>query len=144
MATVMDMDRVSKWKCIFCGSKLKMKADALGNTSGKMISYSLICCHCGHVDTFAITKGGIAVAVAGAQRVGEVKLSCGCSYNEKRFCKNFDCEYRLNGPHEKPEPTRVKPAPKEIAPEQEIRTEPTNEDSYGSMVVPIERKDYRS
>ena len=90
----MDNDRIRRWKCLICGSKQKRRIDIKGNT-GKLISYSLLCCNCGHLDTFALNTSAIDVVLCGNEsKVGSVDMYCPLLLEDMSFCTNTKCKYR--------------------------------------------------
>lgn len=94
MSVEMNMDRIRKWKCVFCGSKEKRKLDTV-TKDGKINGYSLMCCNCGHIDSFALDSSAIPMFVCGqSANVKEIKVSCALSNDEIQFCKNSNCVYR--------------------------------------------------
>lgn len=90
----MDMDRVRRWKCLYCGSKLKRKLDVV-DTNNKIIGYSLMCCNCGHLDNFALSSSALPMFICGQHgSVSKINIKCPLSNDELQFCKNFRCNYR--------------------------------------------------
>ena len=93
-------NRIGKWKCAFCGSRFKKLIHIEGSnnkSNGNDIGYSMACCHCGHVENFALTYDAIPVFVAGLKegRVTGLNIECGIDADEvRRFCKHHCCECR--------------------------------------------------
>lgn len=107
----MNRDRINSLQCDFCGSRQKKIIDVFG-IKGKRIGYAILCCNCGHVDSFAHTNSGLAALVVGdATKVSETKISCGMKLKDVEFCNNISCPYRPF-PEEEPAPrpgTTIKP-----------------------------------
>lgn len=94
MSVDMNMDRIRRWKCAFCGSKLKRKLDAVTG-SGKQIGYSLMCCNCGHIDHFALSSSAIPMYVCGERgEVNKIDITCPLSEDDLKFCNKTKCPYR--------------------------------------------------
>lgn len=90
----MSLSRISKWKCLFCGSRQKKKIDIYGKSDRK-IGYAIQCCNCGHVDRFAQTQSGIELIVAGDYtKVDSIDITCGLECEEyKGYCNVNSCSY---------------------------------------------------
>lgn len=94
MSVEMNMDRIRRWKCSFCGSKEKRKIDAITGDNN-IIGYSLSCCNCGHIDNFAISPSAIPMYVCGQKgNVKEIRITCALSDDDIDFCKNTKCPHR--------------------------------------------------
>lgn len=94
MSVKMDMDRIRRWKCLFCGSTEKRKLDTV-RQDGKVIGHSLMCCNCGHIDNFALDSSAIPMFICGkSNNVKEIKISCTLSDEDLKFCKRLKCPYR--------------------------------------------------
>lgn len=95
MSVDMNMDRIRRWKCVFCGSKLKRKLDAVVSGNKKTIGYSLMCCNCGHIDHFALSPSAIPMYICGQRgEVDKINISCPLSEDDLKFCNNTKCTYR--------------------------------------------------
>lgn len=106
MSEMMTMDRINRWKCVFCGSNLKRKLDATTG-SGKVIGYSLMCCNCGHVDNFALSTAAIPMYTCGEKgEVETINIKCPLSEKEVEFCMHKNCAYRPHPDKEKDKPRR--------------------------------------
>lgn len=102
MSMDMNMDRIRRLKCQFCGSKLKRKLDAVTGND-KVVGYSLMCCNCGHIDNFALSSSVIPMYLCGQRgEVEKINIKCpffedGYSVDKKDLltdCKNISCPYR--------------------------------------------------
>lgn len=88
----MDEKRINEWKCSFCGSKQK-KIIQLFNDSGTEVGYSLHCCNCGNINTFALHGDAISAAIGYMNKISKRKIICG--YSEKvKNCSFIDCPFR--------------------------------------------------
>lgn len=87
----MDAERIAKWKCLICGSKKKKVSTASKN--GNKVGFSMICCECGHVDSFATDAGAIPAFTIGLSsgKISDVEISCGCTEYDRKTCENHDC-----------------------------------------------------
>ena len=91
---VMDEDRISRWKCLCCGSKQKKVIDHL-NYSNKKIGYTLHCCNCGHIDNFALTAAAIDLMTrANAGKLETSCTDCGLMERDLYTCPAVTCKYR--------------------------------------------------
>lgn len=91
---VMDEDRISRWKCLCCGSKQKKVIDHL-NYSNKKIGYTLHCCNCGHIDNFALTSAAIELMTrANAEKLRLSCTRCGLLERDLYTCPAVTCKYR--------------------------------------------------
>lgn len=107
MSVDMNMDRIRRWKCVFCGSKLKRKLDAVVSGSGRLIGYSLMCCNCGHIDHFALSPSAIPMYICGERgEVDKINIFCPLTDDELKFCGNKKCPYRPNQ-EEKPQSSSI-------------------------------------
>ena len=90
----MNIDRIRRWKCLFCGSRQKRKIE-IKDRYGKRAGYSLLCCNCGHIDNFALSPTGISVYVCGKESlINNVDIKCPFDLDDISFCKNVKCSYR--------------------------------------------------
>lgn len=100
----MTRDRISKLRCIACGSTDKRIALL---KSGKVsIGFATICCNCGHMHKYvfrnkerSLDEFNIACMLKGSFTINEIK--CGSKY---AFCPNKQC------PYWKGEPTKHTPS----------------------------------
>lgn len=108
MSVKMDEDRIKRWKCLFCGSTSKRKADAI-RTDGEIIGYSIMCCNCGHLDNFATQPSkALPMFICGVKNdVKEIKITCALDDDSVEFCKNKKCIYR---PSKEKESTNKSPS----------------------------------
>lgn len=145
MAVKMDASRISKWQCIFCGSRNKKIATATkrGETrEGTEVGFSMICCSCGHVDNFATAFEGIPVYAVGSNGdLTKFNVACGCPETVNSTCEDMACPCRKKEPvpevpAEPPRPVvpplSVPTPPKKIA--NEIGGEPDQ-----SMILHLDR-----
>lgn len=115
----MNDDRINSLQCDFCGSRQKKKISFIG-INGKRIGYSILCCNCGHIDSFAHTASGLAALTIGDNhKVSDTKIVCGMKLKDVEFCNNISCPYRPM-PEEDP-PVRPKPT---VKPVEEIKENP--------------------
>lgn len=115
MPKVMDMDRITKWKCLYCGSKLKRKVDVSKSDTGAPLSYSLCCCSCGHVANFAITQKGLIAIATSTQNIGTSTKTYCAAPPDKNFCQNRkDCKFYTGDKEDNKPVSDLKPAPKVI------------------------------
>ena len=90
----MDEDRISRWKCIFCGSRQKKIIEHF-STANKKIGYTLHCCNCGHIDNFALTAAAIELMTqANSGRLGNSCTTCGLLEKDLYTCPAVTCKYR--------------------------------------------------
>lgn len=92
MPLKMDAERVAKWKCLLCGSKLKRTVTAFKNNT--KMGFSMVCCSCGHTDNFVTNLDAIPIYTVGAgagDRLTEIKIACGCSESDANICDQTTC-----------------------------------------------------
>ena len=96
----LDEDRISRWKCLVCGSKQKKIIDAI-TKSGKKAGFSLHCCNCGHIDQFALTTTGIDLFCAGnSDNIAGKEIHCGVLLQDIECCGHKSCTFRPLSPKE--------------------------------------------
>lgn len=117
MSIKMDADRISKWKCLFCGSRYKKVVHAMKNEIEQ--GFSVVCCECGHTDNFVSQFDAIPMYTVGLNggRVSDLKITCGCSDYDRGTCKNRECSCR------KENDTKTQPPP----PHTELKKVATDE-----------------
>ena len=94
----MDNDRIARWKCLMCGSRQKKIIDLI-DTNNKHAGYSIMCCNCGHIDSFAYNYNGVVVATTGdTKRLKKINIYCGYDYKELQHCTAHNCNYRPKRP----------------------------------------------
>lgn len=107
----MDKDRINRWKCLICGSTQKKKIDLIG-ISNNEIGYSLLCCNCGHVDSFALTSSAVSAMICGDEsKVAKTKITCGAGSSNMKFCLNKKCPYRIKKDEKKDKQGSIDPVP---------------------------------
>ena len=90
----MDEDRISRWKCLCCGSKQKKVIEHF-NSANKKIGYTLHCCNCGHIDNFALTAAAIDLMTrANTAKLGTSCTDCGLLERDLYTCPAVNCKYR--------------------------------------------------
>ena len=105
----MDEDRISRWKCIFCGSRQKKIIEHF-STANKKIGYTLHCCNCGHIDNFALTAAAIDLMTrANTGKLGTSCTDCGLLERDLYTCPATTCKYRKK--FEKTEELVITPTP---------------------------------
>lgn len=107
----MDEDRISRWKCLCCGSRQKKVIEHF-STANKKIGYTLHCCNCGHIDNFALTAAAIdLMARANAAKLGTSCTDCGLLERDLYTCPAVACKYRKKfekSEEQAEEPTAIK------------------------------------
>lgn len=88
-------DRVSKLRCISCGSKQKRIAPIFDTITRNVLGFETICCNCGHMQKYAkpiennlIDDSSIRSIIQGNISVGEV-----CCGSKHAFCPNKKCKW---------------------------------------------------
>lgn len=89
----MTTDRINRWKCIFCGSKLK-KIIECSNMSGNNIGYSLHCCNCGSLNNFAFDGNAIDSMIGYSNKIAKRTIKCAVCMEDISNCKYEDCPFR--------------------------------------------------
>ena len=89
----MNMDRINRWKCLLCGSKLKKIID-LKDSKDMVIGYSLHCCNCGHLDNFALNMKAIDTMTGYEGKANDRVISCGVSIHNIDACAFKECPFR--------------------------------------------------
>lgn len=89
----MTEDRINRWKCLFCGSKLKKNIECL-NGNGNIIGYSLHCCNCGSLNNFALDGNAIDSMIGYGNKIARRTIKCAVSIDDIGNCKYEDCPFR--------------------------------------------------
>ena len=89
----MNMDRINRWKCLLCGSKLKKIID-LKDAKDMVIGYSLHCCNCGHLDNVALNMKAIDTMTGYEGKANDRVISCGVSIHNIDACAFKECPFR--------------------------------------------------
>lgn len=127
MAVDVNEDRINRWKCLTCGSKHKKIINHIRKSDKKHVGYTLFCCNCGHLETFAWTVNA-AIEMSGENlnslKTGEIK--CGLLEKDLVNCENYSCPYRPKEKEKGPSKTVRTAIAKEIIP----KNEPMQEDRF--------------
>lgn len=87
-------DRISRLKCISCGSNFKRQMDIIDH--GTKIGFSTICCNCGHIENYMINQNN---RVSDAKVWAKIQFgmpdtinTAKCAVDDTRFCDK-NCKY---------------------------------------------------
>lgn len=137
----MNDDRINRWKCLFCGSKLKKVISLKNKTgTGDIVGYSLHCCNCGHIDNFAFDLKGIDTMIGYDNRADSRSIECGVCGKELESCNFKECHFRKEKQNKDIIEEKTSIPVEEVVPEDNSYMNTTPENVNSSEIIPVDTR----